>query len=195
MSASLLTDAQKSAIADVAIASAELDAEIERCIVDLCKIWSGHGRVLLERVSADAKIGLFKQLLESEFPDDPLLTEFDAVCDGLKSLNKERNTVIHGQWVPKSWTNDKRKPGQIGKDIERKDIVAIRRTRSKQTGVSAKQIKRVADLMSLHQTLLHQLFWEHFRSRVSGLAGVPLLPEIPSPELRERIRKRRQKSE
>ena len=192
MSANLLTDARKTAIADVAIASAELEAEVERCIVDLCKLWPGHGRVLLERASVDAKIGIFRQLLEAEFPDAPFLSEFVSVCETLKSLNSERNTVIHGQWVPKSWTNKKRKPGQIGKDIERKNIVAVRRNPGKATAVSAKKIKRVADLMILNQALLHELFWEHFRSRVSGLSGVRALPEIPAQQRREKIRKRGQ---
>ena len=190
----LLSEAQKAAIADVAIASSELEAEVERCIIELCKLWWPHGSILLNNVRIEAKLSIFQQLIDVEFHGKTIAEDFRFVCCNLKDLNAQRNTIIHGEWVTKSWSEElqgkKLKPGQYRKDIEEKNIVAYKKRHSKSPpAISARHVKKVADLMSLNRALLHQLFWEHFPERVRGLSGRPALPQKSSSQLREMIRK------
>ena len=199
MFADLLTEAQKAAIADVAIAGSELEAEIERCIIELCRLHWPHGAVLLENVRVEAKLNIFQQLLLVEFRDAAIPEGFTFAYNNLKDLNAQRNTIIHGQWTLRCFSNGSwksAKPGQGSKEIESKDIVARRQKRGKQPPpIAARHIKKVAELMSLNRQLLHQLFWEHFSDRVAGLSGLPASPEIPSQRLIETIRKCSQKSQ
>lgn len=188
-----LTESQRAAIAEVAVASSELEAELERSIIELCKLWWPHGAVLLDNVRVEAKLNILQALIDVEFNGKPLVAKFKAVFDSLKSLNSQRNTIIHGDWVAKSWTQDfeGRKPGQYLRDIEQGNIVAYRKKRGKQApAVSAQQVKKVADLIELNRRLLHQLFWEHFPDRVAGLSGLPESKTMTSVILREQIRKR-----
>ncbi len=199
MFADLLTEAQKAAIADVAIASSELEAEIERCIIELCRLYWPHGAVLLENIRVEAKLNIFQQLLLIEFRDSAIPEGFTFAYNNLKDLNAQRNTIIHGQWTLRSFANgswESSKPGQGAMEIERKDIVAHRKKRGKQPPpIAARHIKKVAELMSLNRELLHQLFWEHFSDRVGGLSGLPASPEVPSSLRQETIRKRNQKNQ
>ena len=198
MFSDLLTEAQKSAIADVAIASSELEAEVERCIIELCRLWWPHGSVLLENTRLESKLNIFQQLLQAEFQGKVVPEGFTFVHTSLKDLNAQRNTIVHGQWTLRSLAVEKideRKPGQAMKDIERKDIVAHRTRKGKQPPpIAARHIKKVAELMSLNRQLLHQLFWEHFPDRVAGLSGLPARPEKSSAHIRELIRKRVQRN-
>lgn len=188
-----LTESQRAAIAEVAVASSELEAELERSIIELCKLWWPHGAVLLDNVRVEAKLNILQSLIDAEFNGKPLVAEFKAVFDSLKSLNSQRNTIIHGNWVTKSWTQEfvDWKPGQHLRDIEQGNIVAHRNKRGKQPpAVSAQKVKKVADLIELNRRLLHQLFWEHFPDRVAGLSGLPESKTMTSDILRELIRKR-----
>ena len=199
MFSDLLSETQKSAIADVAIASAELEAEVERCIIELCRLWWPHGSVLLENVRVESKLNVFQQLLQADFKGKEVPEGFVFVHNNLKDLNAQRNTIMHGQWTLRSLAVgriDERRPGQAVSDIERKDIVAHRNKRGKQPPpIAAGHIKKVAELMSLNRQLLHQLFWEHFPDRVLGLAGLPTSAETSSSKIRELIRKRAKKNQ
>lgn len=184
-----LTEKQKAAIADVAIASAELESEIERCIIDLCRLWPGHGQVLLSSARLEAKLNLFRQLIEAEQPDSKAFEDFSEVIDELKRLTSTRNTVIHGSWIPLHWTLN-REGSSYKRARERPtELVARRSNGKKDNTISATKVAKVATLMSLNRALLHQLFWEHFRDRVSGLSGLPTSPEIPASQLRLKIQK------
>ncbi len=198
MFSDLLTEAQKAAIANVTIASSELETELERCIIELCRLWWPHGAVLLENLRVESKLNILQQLLETEFHGKGVPEAFSYVYSNLKDLNAQRNTIVHGQWTLRSLAVERigeRKPGQAMKDIERKDIVAHRRRRGKQSpSIAARQIKKVSDLMSLNRHLLHQLFWEHFSDRVLGLSGLPISPAKSSAQIRRLIRRRAQRS-
>lgn len=199
MFSDLLNEAQKTAIADVTIASSELEAEVERCIIELCRLWWPHGSVLLDNMRVEAKLNVFQQLLETEFREKAFPEGFTFVHSNLKDLNTQRNTIVHGQWTLRSLAIERlgeRRPGQAMKDIERKDIVALRKRRGKQPPpIAARQIKKVADLMSLNRQLLHQLFWEHFPDRVLGLSGLPESPEKSAAQIQDLIRKRVQRNQ
>ncbi len=67
MFSELLTEAQKAAIADVTIASSELETEVERCIIELCRLWWPHGSILLENMRVESKLNTFHQLLVADF--------------------------------------------------------------------------------------------------------------------------------
>lgn len=197
MFADLLSEAQKAAIAEVAIAHAELESELDRCIIELCKLFWPHGAILLESARVERKLDIFSQLLETEFRESEVPPLFRTTCAALKDLNTQRNTIIHGQWTLRSMaTYDVEKPPRRGQaliDIERKDIVAHRSKRGKQRpAISARHIKRAAELLVLNRRLLHQLFWEHFSDRVNGLGGLPEKPDTSAEALAERIRKRNQ---
>lgn len=97
--ASWLTPAQKRAIADVAIASSELEADLERCIIEFCRLWWPHGAVLLDKVSLDAKLGMLNELIKVEFRGKTVPSKFSEVHRALKDLNSKRNLVIHGEWM------------------------------------------------------------------------------------------------
>lgn len=196
MFSDLLTEAQKSAIADVTIASAELEAEVERCIIELCRLWWPHGSVLLENTRVESKLNILQQLLQAEFHDKQVPEGFTLAYNNLKDLNAQRNTIVHGQWTLKSLAVGKigeMRPSQAARDIELKDIVAHRKKRGKEPPpIAARHIKKVAELMSLNRQLLHQLFWEHFPDRVAGLSGLPTRPKRSSTQIQELIRKRAQ---
>ena len=193
MFSDLLSEAQKAAIADVTIASSELEAELERCIIQICRLYWPHGTILLENMRVESKLNTFHQLLAAEFRDKGIPEGFTFAYNNLKDLNAQRNTIVHGQWTLRSFaiaSEKDWKPGQAKTDIERKDIVAHRKRNGKQPPpISARQIKKVADLTSLNRQLLRLLFWEHFQDRVLGLSGVPAKGET-SIQLRELIAKR-----
>lgn len=196
MSANLLSDAQKFAIADITIASTDLDLEVERCIIELCKLQWLHGVVLLENVSVAAKLDMFQQLLQIEFHSSKIPDGFVFVNQNLKDLNAQRNTIVHGQWMTRSFASGDWEKVILNsrREIEQKDIVAQRKKRGKKPPpIAAKDIAKVSELMDLNRELLHQLFWEHFPFRVSGLAGVQKLPAVSSLQRQEIIRKRKQK--
>lgn len=188
MFADMLSEAQKSAIADVAIAHAELEAELDHCVIQLCNLHWPHGAILLDGVGVERKIGMFARLLEIEFNGRDVPTMFKATCADLKALNTQRNTIIHGQWTLRSLANyDGRKPSLAGSarvDIENRDIVVHARRRGKEPAlIGARSIKKAADLIVLNRRLLHQLFWDHFAKRVQGLSGLPEKPDTTADKL------------
>ncbi|MGA7181600.1 MAG: hypothetical protein WBX11_18730 [Thiobacillaceae bacterium] len=194
MFSDMLSEAQKAAIADVTIASSELEAELERCIIELCKLTWSHGSILLENMRIDSKLNVFRQLLVAEFNDKDVPEGFTYANNNLKDLNAQRNVIVHGQWTLKSFAvarNGDLKPGHAKRDIESKDIVAHRTRNGKRPSlVAARQIKKVAELTSLNRQLLRRLFWEHFPERILGLSGVPTPKDRSSKQLRELIVKR-----
>ena len=103
--ADLLTHAQKVAIARVAIESAAMETEIQLCVMDLYRLRYNQGEVLLKNVRLDAKTDFFFQLVQLEFPDSQLPDNFKFVREQLKNLNAQRNTIIHGDWIPRSYTS------------------------------------------------------------------------------------------
>lgn len=197
MFADLLSETQKAAIADVAIAHAELESELDLCIIELCKLYWPHGAVLLENIRVERKLDILNKLIEVEFHGREVPPLFKTTYVALKELNTQRNTIIHGQWTLRSLANFKadepRRRGQARTDIERRDIVAHRNKRGKQPpAIAASHIKKAAELLVLNRKLLHQLFWEHFPDRVTGLAGLEEKPSTSSVKLAERVRKRGQ---
>ena len=183
MFADMLSEDQKAAIADVAIAHAELETELDRCIIDLCKIYWPHGAILLDGVRVERKIDMLTKLLEVEFHGSAVPHLLLTVCADLKSLNTQRNVIIHGQWTLRSLANydlnKPPKPGNWRKEIEAKDIVVKGKRRGKQAAtIGAKAVRKTADLIVLNRRLLHQLFFENFADRVSGLAGLAEKPDI-----------------
>jgi hypothetical protein len=142
----------------------------------------------------EAKLNIFQQLLQIEFHKTEVPEGFTFMHANLKNLNAQRNTIIHGQWTLRSFANGSfltNEPGRARADMERKDIVAHRKKRGKQPPpIPAKQITKVAELMSLNRQLLAQLFFEHFADRVRGLAGLPAGPKHSSAQLQEAVRKR-----
>lgn len=192
MFAELLSESQKASIAAVAIAHVEVEVEVERCIIELCGVSWLHGAVLIEKTSFERKLEIFKQLLEIEFHETAVPLALRQVDASLRDLNAQRNTVIHGQWTVRSLVSFEqtkpRRPGQLMRDIERKDIVAYRKKMGKQPPpISAKHIAKVAGLLVLNRRLLHQLFWEHFNERIRGLSGLPEKPDVTSTQLAEKV--------
>lgn len=183
MFADILSEEQKAAIADVAIAHAELEAELDRCVIDLCKLFWPFGAILLDGVRVERKIDILMKLLEVEFHGKTTPPLLEKVCSDLKALNTQRNVIIHGQWTLRSLANydinKPPKPGSGRKEIEAKDIVVKGKNRGKQAAtIGAKSVRKTADLIALNRRLLHQLFYENFANRVTGLAGLPEKPEI-----------------
>ena len=183
--ADLLTHAQKVAIAHVAIESAAMETEIQLCVMDLCRLRYNQGEVLLKNVRLDAKTDIFFQLVQLEFPDSQLPDNFKFLREQLKNLNAQRNTIIHGEWIPLSYTSI---PITRNQFADQKDIVAVRKRGSKPPDpVSAKAVSRVAVLMALNRRLLRRLFWEYFPDRVQGLSGIPANEKITAGKLRTLI--------
>jgi hypothetical protein len=123
------------------------------------------------------------KLLEVEFYGKDVPPLLEAVCADLKSLNTQRNVIIHGQWTLRSLANygiDKPpKPGTGRREIEAKDIVVQGKKRGKQANtIGAKTVRKTADLIALNRRLLHQLFYENFADRVTSLAGLAEKPDI-----------------
>ena len=192
MFADMLSDDQKAAIADVAIAHAELEAELDRCIIDLCKVYWPHGAILLDGVRVERKIEILTKLLEVEFHDKDIPPLLLTVCADLKSLNTQRNIIIHGQWTLRSLANydvnKPPKPGSGRREIEAKDIVVHGKRRGRQAAtIGAKTVRKTADLIILNRRLLHQLFNESFADRVTGLAGLAEKPNITAMALSRMI--------
>ena len=196
MFADMLNDAQKAAIADVTIESAQLEVELERCIIQLCKLWWPHGSVLLENVRLEGKLTVFEKLLAAEYAKTVVPEGFRVACDQLRNLNTQRNTIVHGEWMLKSMAEESFSdvnPSALRKDVVHKNIVAHRRKREKSPQpVPARNIKKIAELMALNRQLIHQLFWEHFPDRVTALSGLPSSPERSSKKLLSAIRARSQ---
>lgn len=186
-----LTPAQKSAIADVAIASSELEAELERCIIELCRLWWPHGAILLANVRLDARLGMLYELLKVEYHDKAFPADFQTVYTNLKDLNAKRNTIIHGEWILSSLAMEDRQPGSTQSALANKSIVARRRKRAAASPtIAPREVRKIADLLTLNREFLHQLFWEHFSDRVRGLSGLPTKPAQSSAKIKERVRKR-----
>jgi hypothetical protein len=182
MFADMLSKDQKAAIADVAIAHAELEAELDRCIIDLCKVYWPHGAILLDAVRVERKLDMLIKLLEVEFRGKDVPPLLLTVCADLKSLNSQRNVVIHGQWTLRSLANydvnKPPKPGSGRREIQAKDIVVQGKKRGKQAAtIGAKAVRKTADLIALNRRLLHQLFYENFADRITGLAGLAEKPD------------------
>lgn len=102
MFADMLSEPQKAAIASVAIAHAELEPKLDRCIIELCHLQWPHGEVLLENTRVERKLEILDKLLKIEFHGTGFPTEFKSVYEALKDLNSQRNTIIHGQWTLRS---------------------------------------------------------------------------------------------
>lgn len=188
MYADMLSNDQKSAIADVAIAHAELETELDRCIIDLCKMHWPHGAILLDGVRVERKIEILEKLIEVEFDQKCVPPSLLKVCADLKSLNTQRNVIIHGQWTLRSLANydikKPPKPGSARRDIDTNDIVVQRKRRGKQSAtIGAKTIRKTAELIVLNRRLLHQLFYENFGDRITGLAGLQEKPDITAEAL------------
>ena len=188
-----LTELHKSAIADVAIAGAELESSLEWFIADLCGLNPAHAAILLGNVRLDAKLNTPQQIVESDPPSTAGQERLAFAIANLKNLNAQRNTIIHGQWMPQSWPPSFASPKRIAEDIRNNNLVAFTRKHGKPPRtVSASKIRKVAELTVLNHELLTYLLCEYFPERVIRMVGVAGSPKSESIRLQEKIRKRSQ---
>lgn len=189
-----LTESQKSAIADVAIAGAELESSLQRFIADICGLNATHAAILLGNVRLDAKLNTLQQIVESDPPSTAAQVRLEFAIANLKDLNAQRNTIIHGQWVPQSLPPSSASPKRIAEDIRNNNLVAFTRKHGKSPRtVSASKIRKVAELTVLNHVLLTYLLCEYFPELVVRMVGIAGSPKSESIRLQEKIRKRSQK--
>lgn len=95
-----LTADQLEAIGCVAVEAAELDLFIEAMIWRLCEMDEQTGRIFTDSPQLSAKLSILADLTKLRIQTKELLEEFELINGNLSNAITDRNTVLHGQWIP-----------------------------------------------------------------------------------------------
>src|SRR5688572_22633301 len=127
------------AIALVALESSAFEHSLERVISGMLES-RATGELLLARKLFDAKVSVFKKLVEERL-DGKVTDEFHFLYNELTPLIQKRNDIVHGQWTLRAWTKYKKE----GPDEY--EPLAIRGNRQP---TLASEARKVADLFQLN---------------------------------------------
>lgn len=96
----VLTPEQLEAIGCVAIISAYLQNYMERLVWSLCHIKESDGKFLTDRLMVDKLADLLSDIAKPRIETTEKLAIFTEIISKIKEANTERNTIIHGIWLP-----------------------------------------------------------------------------------------------
>lgn len=189
----LFSAKQLRAIGSLAVEAAALDSTLEQLIWLMLEIPPKKGCIFTEKMQAKTRLETYKALAILEF-DEKLPEDLEFSFNELSQLNVERNTFIHGAWLPVDGlavigpgiilkTTDA--PLKIG------EVSAHRGGSKKSKPLPADQVSKTADLISLHHNLALRLFHDHFSN--THLPRSWTFPRKSSKQLRKEIQNRRRK--
>lgn len=123
----ILDDQQLKSIGTLAVESAFIENNIESMIWFLCDLTTINGRIITTSMQLSARLDLLQTLIKSRV-DQKIQGEFALIASDLRIAIEERNTIIHGLWLP-DLTADRTTPIVPGKNNPK----ASRRIKSSDT--------------------------------------------------------------
>jgi len=97
----MLTVEERAAIGDLVAASAWLESVVGILIEQLAKLERHAFGALVEGAMLGKKLEALQTLGDYRIESESMKEEFHSLLERARSLNSERNIVVHGQWQPK----------------------------------------------------------------------------------------------
>ncbi len=97
----ILNDIQLKAIGTVAVECAMVDRQIERFIWHASGLEETQGKIITAAMQLSARLDLLQALVKAKVTEQ-ILEKFVEFASELRVAIDERNTMIHGLWLPGS---------------------------------------------------------------------------------------------
>jgi hypothetical protein len=94
----ILTKDQLASIGSVVVESTYLEGFVESLIWDLSKLTPEQGKFFTHSLGLDSRLDLLASLGKPRIRSAKKKTEFTSLISRLKTVNRERNLIVHGLW-------------------------------------------------------------------------------------------------